>query len=154
MTVTERLVALLEENGADFRVMEHEPVTTSEEASRIRGTPLEQGAKALVYRADGRAVLLVLPANRRVDTRAFKNALQVKDLKMISPEELLELTGLQVGAVPPFGNLIGLTTYADERLFEQPRLSFNAGSRSVSVILATPDYDRLVNPVKARFAAD
>src|SRR5579875_336520 len=63
-TVTDRLVAFLEENGADFTVMTHEAVSTSEDAARVRGTPLEQGAKALVFRADGRPVLLVLPAHR------------------------------------------------------------------------------------------
>jgi len=102
-TLTDRLVSYLKESGADFEVVEHEPVRTSEEAARVRGTPLEQGAKALVFQADGRPVLLVLPAHRRIDTRAFKRAFAVKDLRLISPQELAELTGLEVGAVPPFG---------------------------------------------------
>ena len=95
-TLSDRLVALLRENSADFRTMTHEPVRTSEEAAQVRGTPLEQGAKALVFRADGRIVLLVLPANRRIDTRAFKTAFGVKNLGMVSADELRELTGLEV----------------------------------------------------------
>jgi prolyl-tRNA editing enzyme YbaK/EbsC (Cys-tRNA(Pro) deacylase) len=31
-----------------FRLLEHAPVRTSEEAARVRGTPPEAGAKALV----------------------------------------------------------------------------------------------------------
>jgi Ala-tRNA(Pro) deacylase len=153
-SLSDRLVAYLEKNAADFRSMQHEPVRTSEEAAQVRGTPLEQGAKALLFHADDRVVLLVLPANRRVDSRAFRRAFGVKDLRMVSGEELHGLTGLEQGAVPPFGNLLGFPTYVDERLLDLPQISFNAGSRTFSVILAVPDYRRLAEPIVARFASE
>jgi len=152
--LTGQLIAYVQDNGADFEVMWHEPVRTSEEAARVRGTPLEQGAKALVFRADDRAVLLVLPAHRRIDTRAYKRAFGVKNLRMVSAEELRLMTGLEVGAVPPFGHLMGLPTYVDEGLLALPRIAFNAGSRSTSVVMATRDYARLAGPVRGRFAAE
>jgi Ala-tRNA(Pro) deacylase len=152
--LTERLVEFLRENSADFSVVTHEPVRTSEEAARVRGTPLEQGAKALVFRADGQPVLLVLPADRRVDARAFKQAFGVKDLRMVTADDLRELTGMEVGAVPPFGLLMDLPTYVDERLLSLPRISFNAGSRTTSVIMAVTDYARLAGATPARFAVD
>jgi len=52
--VTDRLERWLREAGVAFEIMEHAPVRTSEEAARVRGTPLEAGAKALVVRADER----------------------------------------------------------------------------------------------------
>ena len=152
--LTERLIAFLRQNGADFSVVTHEPVRTSEEAARVRGTPLEQGAKALVYRADRQPVLLVLPASRRVDTRAFKQMFGIKDLRMVSADDLRELTGMEVGAVPPFGLLMDIPTYVDERLLLLPRISFNAGSRTTSVIMSARDYARLAEATPARFAAD
>lgn len=153
-SLSDRLIALLQEGGATFRSMHHEPVRTSEEAAQVRGTPLEQGAKALVFHADDRVVLLVLPADRRVDSGAFRRAFGVKNLKMVSGDELRELTGLEQGAVPPFGNLLGFPTYVDERLLQFPQISFNAGSRTFSVILAVEDYRRLADPIVARFASD
>lgn len=153
-SVTDRLVAYLRDSGIDFRVMTHEPTRTSEESARVRGTPLEQGAKAMVFEADGDPVLLVLQAHRRVDSRAFKRAFAIKNLRLISPDELRELTGLEVGAVPPFGNLIGLPTYADRRLLDLPQISFNAGSRTTSVIMETADYARLAAPTVAEFASE
>ncbi|HWE60332.1 MAG TPA: YbaK/EbsC family protein [Chloroflexota bacterium] len=152
--LTERLLAFLRANDADVQVLRHQPVRTSEEAAQVRGTALEQGAKALVFQADEQTLLLVLQAHRRVDTRAFKRAAGVKNLRMISPEDLLQRTGLEVGAVPPFGHLIGFPTYVDERLLALPRIAFNAGSRSTSVLLATTDFVRLEQPVVGRFAAD
>ena len=153
-TVTDRLVAYLRDNGADFRVMTHEPTRTSEESARVRGTPLEQGAKAMVFQADGNPVLLVLQAHRRIDSKAFKRAFAVKNLRLISPDELRALTGLEVGAVPPFGSLVGLPTYVDRRLLDLPQIFFNAGSRTTSVIMVTSDYARLADPTIADFASE
>ena len=151
-TVTERLLALLRGNDVSFRLVEHEPTTTSEESARVRGTPLEQGAKAMLFRADGKPVLLVLPADRRVDTRAFKRAHGIKNLQLLSPDELRALTGLQVGSVPPFGRLIEVPTYVDERLLALPQIAFNAGSRTTSVIMSTEDFVQLEQPTQASFA--
>lgn len=153
-SLTNRLIAFLEAEGADFRVMTHEAVTTSEEAARVRGTLPEQGAKALLCKADDRSILLVLPGNRRMNSRAFKQAFGVANLRMVSREELYDLTGLPVGAVPPFGNLLGFATYVDADLLTLPRIAFNAGSRTTSVIMATADYTRLVQPTVASFATE
>jgi len=153
-SVTERLLALLTAGGAAFEVIQHAPVRTSEEAAAIRKTPPEQGAKALAFQADGRNVLLVVPGHRRLDTRGFKRAYSVKDLRLLPVTDLLMLTGLEPGAVPPFGSILGFPTFADEGLLREPRIVFNAGSRSVSVLLDTADYVRLEQPGVGRIAAD
>lgn len=153
-TFPDRLIAFLRDNGADMSVMHHQAVRTSAEAAEVRGTALEQGAKALVFQADTRAVLVVLPAHLRVDSSAFKRAIGVKNLRMITAEDLLQRYGLEVGAVPPFGHLFGLPTYVDERLLDNSRIAFNAGTRTDSVVLATADFIRLEQPITGRFAAD
>lgn len=153
-SVTDRLLALLTAGAADFRVLQHPPAHTSEEAAQIRGTPLEEGAKALVFAADERTVLLVVQAHRRIDSRAFKRAHGVKNLRMLPADTLLALTGLEPGAVPPFGSLFGFPTYADEGLVTLPRMVFNAGSRSTSVLLATADYFRVEAPMVEQLASN
>ena len=47
----QRLIALLSQEGADFRVVTHEAVGKCEAVSEIRGTALGQGAKALAFNA-------------------------------------------------------------------------------------------------------
>lgn len=153
-TVAERLIAMLRDQHVDFTLLTHSPVRTSAEAAQVRGTPLEQGAKALVYSADGTHLLLVLQAHRRVDSRAFKRAFGVKNLRMVSPDELHTLTSLEVGAVPPFGHLLGLPTVVDADLLALPAISFNAGSRTCSVTMTADDYARIEKPTSGRFAAD
>ena len=72
-SVFERIKALLDAGGIAYQVMDHEPVYTSQQAADIRGTTIEQGAKAMVMKADGRPVLVVLASHLRVDIRRFKN---------------------------------------------------------------------------------
>ncbi len=153
-TITERIQALLDARGIRYQLLTHAPVETSEEAAAVRGTPLHEGAKALVYRGDGALLLAVLPAHLRVNSRALKRALGIKDLRLISPADLHESTGLQVGAVPPFGSVLGLPTYVDRGLLANERISFNAGSRTYSIVMSCQDYLAVEQPTLLDFAAE
>ena len=154
LSVTARIQELLRNRGITFTFKEHAPVKTSQEAADIRGTPLHEGAKALVFAADEAHVLAVVPAHKRVGTRAFRRAFGVKNLRMVNPDELRELTDLPVGAVPPFGSVLDLPTYVDRSLLENTRISFNAGSRSASIVMACQDYINVEQPTLADFAED
>lgn len=150
--LTRRIVDLLESRGVAHQLLRHAPVRTSEEASRVRGTPLEAGAKALVCHADDRIVLIVVPADARLDNRAFRQQAGVRNVRMIDPERVQELVGAPVGAVPPFGSLFGLPTYADHEVVERDLIAFNVGARDVSVTMAGPDYALLEQPILGRYA--
>src|ERR671916_475466 len=95
-TLTRRILDLLEARGVPHRVLHHPPVRTSEEASRRRGTALEAGAKALVCHADGRIVLIVVPADRRLDGRAFKRQTGVRNVRMVDGAQIEALVGAPV----------------------------------------------------------
>ena len=141
--VTERLERWLRERGARFRLLEHAPVFTSEEAAHVRGTPIEAGAKALVLIAHDRPVHVVLPGHRRVDNARLRAILGTRTLRFATPEELFSLTGCVPGAVPPFGNLFGLPVFVDEPLAEREEIAFNAGSNTVSIVMPCTDFLRL-----------
>jgi len=150
--VTARLEGWLRAAGVPFELVQHAPVFTSEEAARVRGTPLEAGAKALVVRADGRPVQVVLPGHRRVDQGRLRAILGARKLRFVSPDELAALTGCRPGAVPPFGNLFELPVFLDAELAGAPRVAFNAGGNSVSVIMRGEDLVRLSGATVCRFA--
>jgi len=150
--LTERLLRLLAERAIPHQVMRHRPVRTSEEASQVRGTPLDAGAKALVCQADEQIVLIVVPADARLDNRGFRQQAGVKNLRMIDPERVLELVGAPVGAVPPFGSLFGLPTYCDQEVAARELIAFNAGGRDISVTMRGPDYAALEQPTLGQFA--
>ncbi len=95
MTVLEKIQELLDDNHVNYTLTEHEPVHTSEEAAKVRGTTLSQGAKALIFFADKKPLLIVVPGDKRANLKKFKKTFSIKDLRMASPEEVTQLTGLK-----------------------------------------------------------
>jgi Ala-tRNA(Pro) deacylase len=145
-SVFDRLENWLKQNGVPFTSLRHEPVFTSEQAAAVRGTSLASGAKALIVKAGEKFVLLVLPADRKLDSRKAREALKVKALRFASKDEVLTLTGLQSGAIPPFGSLFQLETYCDPALGENASINFNAGDHAISIQMTYNDYVQAEKP--------
>ena len=150
---SEKIVLLLESQDCWFETFEHEPVRTSEEAAQVRtGYSLDQGAKALIVRAklqsgEKKFVMLVLSGSAKFNRTLVQVALQAKDIRFANPEEVAELTqGVELGGVPPFGNLFNLAVYVDPNLLKHEKIIFNAGDKRFSVAMQTADYLRLVKP--------
>jgi Ala-tRNA(Pro) deacylase len=148
-TVFNRIETKLGEAGVGCTVERHAPVYTSEEASRVRGTPLQSGAKALVVKAGEAFVLLVMPADRKMDSRQARLALAVKSIRFATREEVEQLTGLLPGSIPPFGSLFGLPTYCDPALAENLSINFNAGDHGISISMTAADYLAVEQPTLA-----
>jgi Ala-tRNA(Pro) deacylase len=130
--------------GVTFRQVQHEPTFTSAESAQARGESLSIGAKALVVKADERFCLLVLPADRKLDSRAARQSLNAKKLRFASADELDKLTGLAPGSVPPFGPpVLSLPLYADPLVCRNEHMAFNAGSLTNSIVMLTADYQRI-----------
>jgi Ala-tRNA(Pro) deacylase len=151
-SVFQRVEALLHERGVAFDVMRHAPVYTSEEAARVRGTPLASGAKALVCKGDDTLVMFVVPADRKLDSKAVRQARGWRKLRFASRDEVLQITGLQPGSIPPFGSLFGLPTLCDTRLGLNEKINFNAGDHGISVSMSHADYLRVESPELGAFA--
>jgi prolyl-tRNA editing enzyme YbaK/EbsC (Cys-tRNA(Pro) deacylase) len=153
--VVNKIKNLLEKNKLWFETFEHTPVKTSEEAAKIRpGYSIKQGAKAMIIRTkngqERKFVMLVLPGDLRFDNDKVKKVLNVKDTRFATPEEIDEITsGVQIGGVPPFGNLFNIEVVVDPKLFENEKIVFNAGDRSYSIAMKSEDYKKTVSPIIA-----
>jgi len=145
--VFERIETFLKQSGASFTVSRHEPVFTSEQAAAVRGTSLASGAKALVIKAGEKFVLIVLPADRKLDSKKARDVFGVKSIRFASKQEVEQLTGLQPGSIPPFGSLFNLPTYCDPALGENPSINFNAGDHAISVQMSYADYVAVEKPM-------
>jgi Ala-tRNA(Pro) deacylase len=145
-TVFDRLSEKLSSAGVAFAVSHHAPVFTSEEAAAVRGVPLASGAKALVVKAGEVFLMLVVPADRKLDSKKARGVLGVKALRFASREEVQQMTGLQPGSIPPFGSLFGLPTRCDPALAQNERINFNAGDHGISISIAYADYLAVEQP--------
>ena len=146
--VHRRIRAYLQESGVHFRELHHEPTRTSEESARVRGEELRNGGKAILLKVDNVFRLFVLSAARKLDSSKVKQHFGVKRLRFATREELLELTGLEPGSIPPFGSpIFDMELFVDPSITENERIAFNAGSLTDSIIMNVKDYLRLAAPV-------
>jgi len=153
--VLEAIRRLLRESGVPFREVHHEPTRTSEESARARGESIEIGGKALLMKVGEEHAVFVVSAARKVDSGSIRRALGVRRLRFASGEELMELTGLVPGSVPPFGEpILPFPLYADASVFLNDRIAFNAGSLTDSIIMPVADWERLAQPTRLRFSID
>lgn len=145
---------LLTEAGVAFDERVHAPTLTSQAAAEARGEDLKVGAKALLLSMGDTFRLFVLPADCKLDSAAVKRHFGIKRLRFATAEELLELTGLVPGSVPPFGSpVLPFELYADTGVGAQSdKVAFNAGSLTVSIIMAAADWEKVARPQRFAFA--
>ena len=144
---------LLDANHIDYRLIHHEPTYTSEQSARVRGEPIRIGGKAILMKTDDSFRLFVLSAGLRVSSKTVKKQLGVANLRFANSDELLDLTGLVPGSVPPFGKpILPFELYADPSVFENDRIAFNAGSLTDSIVMSSADYRQIANPRVFPFA--
>src|SRR5215510_12720485 len=156
--VFDRLVELLREANATFRVIEHPAEGRSEAISAIRGNRPEQAAKAMVLDLRGggagkRHVLAILPGNRKLDFTAVAGLFAARKCGFASPDTAQELTGCVMGSVPPFSLNPALSIVVEQDLLGNDTLFFNAGRLDRSMELDTRDWLAVAGPRLARSAA-
>ena len=154
--IHQRLLGLLDEHQARYRVMTHDAVGKCEAVSEIRGTALGQGAKALVCKVKGNGVnqhvLAILAADQQADLAQLAHHIGGLKASLASPAEVDALTACVFGAIPPFSFHPSLRLVADPLLFDRfDEIAFNAGSLEKSVILNTEDYLRIAQPELVAF---
>jgi len=143
----------LRSESIDFKEVHHQITLTSEESAKARGEDISIGGKALVLKVGGSFKIFVLSAANKLDSAAIKNHFSIKKSRFANREELMELTGLEPGSVPPFGKpMLDLELYVDESILENEKIAFNAGSLTDSIIMSTRDYLALAKPLTFRFS--
>lgn len=145
-----RLIALLNERGAGYRVIEHPPEGRTEIVSSMRGHPVVQAAKCMILitklRKQTRYVLAVVPGNARIDLGAVKRVTGSTYVSFAAPQIAEELSGSVMGGVMPFSFDPRLELIVDPELLRQEELYTNAARLDRSIALRTHDYVRIANP--------
>jgi prolyl-tRNA editing enzyme YbaK/EbsC (Cys-tRNA(Pro) deacylase) len=153
VSVYQAIITLLESRGIPYRAVHHEPTRTSEESARARGEDVRIGGKALLVKVGDDFRLFVLSAALKLDSDAVKQRFAVKKIRFATPEELMQLTGLVPGSVPPFGHpILPFDLFVDESVPANDKIAFNAGSLTDSLILATSDYLNIAGATVFRFS--
>lgn len=139
-TVHSRMIEYLTSVGIPFEEIEHPPVASAEEYSRVVGSALDRQAKALLLRRYRRSggkdwVMHSLPGDQQGDLGALAQPLEAKRLRLATADELKDATGCGFGELPSLGAIFGLPLSMDARLLAHDQIFLGAGRLDRSVIL-------------------
>ena len=151
--VEKRIKQILTSHQIDFEETEHEAVYTSQKAAHVIGLEEEEaGVKSLIFKTkEGEFILILNPGNKKVDTKKIAQMEDTKSIYFASPEEVLKITGIPIGSVPPFGHKTKLKTYLNEELLDCEYLYFNPGSHTKTIKMKSEDLLKVLeNPVRFR----
>jgi len=157
ITIHEQLRALLDKEGAAYRVMEHEAEGRTEWIAKIRGNRIEQAVKSIVVmvrfgKKETRYCLANVPGDCRIDLNAVREFFGGTKSAFAPREKAEELTWCVIGAIPPFSFNEQLPVLADPLIKENEEVVFNAGSLEKSIFMKMEDYFRIVNPQVVKIA--
>ncbi len=98
-------------------------------------------AKTLSFMVDGRAVLIVMAGDARIDNPKYKAQFGAK-AKMLTPDEAETLIGHAVGGVCPFGINEGVTVYLDNSLKRFETVFPACGSSNSAIELSIEELEK------------
>jgi Ala-tRNA(Pro) deacylase len=138
------LLDYLDRSGAQYQIVQHQLAYTAsqvEEYARANGSSL---AKVTMIKVDGELAMVVLPAHHSVHCDLLATALMADHIDVACEEEFCNrFPRCDVGAIPPFGHLFGVTAYMMPIFDEYSSIAFSAGSHTELMIMPFMEYERL-----------
>ncbi len=140
----ERVAAFLREGGVEARIEEFDGGTpTAEDAAKAVGCKLGEIVKSLVFDCDGKAFVVLVPGDRRADSRKVARAAGCRRAKVAGPDEVRAATGFAPGAVAPFPLPKVDRVLIDHQVLVNERVWIGAGSENHLATLSPADLVRL-----------
>lgn len=150
-----KLKKFLNEHNVKYQVISHSLAYTALEiaqAAKISGYEL---AKTVIVKADGKMVMVVLPARYKLDLTLVKQALHANLVALASEEEFAtHFPDCEIGAMPPFGHLYDIPVYVAQEVTHDQNIAFNAGSHLEVIKMTYVDYAHLEKPKVAALTQD
>jgi len=123
---------ILDELDIEYELVEQDnPTKTCDDAAREREVDISQIVKSLIIETEGDRYHICIPGDRILSEKKFGNP------RMVPSEESRKITGFDSGTVHPLSS--DLKHFIDERVFENNKVSFTAGTEEEGVILDAED---------------
>ena len=130
----------LRTRGVPFEPIADQQACTPVAEARALGIDASEVLKTVAVRVAGGYALMAVPAAGRLDMRLVQAAVGDRHVRLATEEELRrDFPGIELGALPPLGSLLGAPLYADQELLQHETVVFAAGSQTESVQLKTAD---------------
>jgi Ala-tRNA(Pro) deacylase len=138
-----------------FQRLLHRPASSASRCAASMHVAGRRVAKSVLIRVGDGYGLAVLPSTSRIDWGRLARVFDQRPVSLAAWEEVEHVfSDCERGALPPFGPLYGIPTVVDETLAEASEIVCASNFRHEAVRLRFSDYESLVAPVRARFAAE
>lgn len=146
-----KLIDLLDQHQAHYRLIDHAPEGRTELVSPMRGNLLSQAANCIVVmvkigKKTTKFVLAVYPADCKLDLEAVKSLYSGTYVSFASPDIAEKLAGSVLGTVLPFSFHDDLELIVDPSFLKNEEIFFNAARLDRSVALRASDYEMIAKP--------
>jgi Ala-tRNA(Pro) deacylase len=149
-----KLKEFLDGQSAKYVTISHPVAYTAQEIATVTHISNKEIAKTVIVNIDSTLAMAVLPASYEVDLSWLRAATGAKILSLAKEAQFKDrFPECDIGAMPPFGNLYGMTVYVDESLTRDKDIAFNAGFHNELLQVSYADFERLVEPTVLKFAA-
>jgi Ala-tRNA(Pro) deacylase len=154
MSCKDKLEAFLREHSVPFEVHHHPPAYTAQRVAQAEHVSGRMVVKVVMAFADGKMVMLALPAHRNANLAKAAEVAGAKEVRLAHEDEFAAaFPDCDVGAMPPFGNLYEIPVYVDSELAEDETIIFNAGTHEDTIHMKFEDFRQLVEPTMADLSA-
>jgi prolyl-tRNA editing enzyme YbaK/EbsC (Cys-tRNA(Pro) deacylase) len=146
----QRVIDHLDALGAAYEAITIDPALADTATfCEAYGYPMEASANAIVIasrRPLGVNCLCLGLATTRLDVnRTVKQLLEVGKLSFATPEQTIELTGMEIGGVTPFGIATRLPIYVDAAVLTVDRAIVGGGTRAMKILLDPEVFERMTD---------
>jgi len=130
----------LAELGADYELVDCDPDLADTAAfCEAYGYSVEDSANAIIVvgKSDPPvfAMCLVLADSRLDVNKVVRKRLGTRKASFASAEQTIDMTGMQIGGVTPFGTTEPLDLWVDSRVMERDNLIIGGGSRDRKLLV-------------------
>lgn len=134
--------------GASYEAVTIDPTFADTAAfCETYGYSLEDSANAIVIASrrppSHNCVCLGLATTRLDVNRRVKGILGVSKLSFATPDLTIELTGMEIGGVTPFGMATDLPVYVDAAVIDVGRAIVGGGTRAMKILLDPEVFARM-----------
>jgi len=142
------VICHLESTGIEYKIKRHfRDVYTCEDAARERGVKIEQIVKTMIVKKpDGELIAVLIPGNKRLNTKKLAKILGCKKVQIAPKEEVEKATGYKIGAITPIGFKREMKIYMDKDVLKEEIVDISSGKPDAGIELKSGD---LVKVTKA-----
>lgn len=145
--LNKQLQTFLEGNHIHYSVIQHKPAYTAQEIAEVAHIKGKSLAKIVMIKVDGKLAMVVGSAAWHINLNALKKQIKASIVELASEYEFQEsFPDVEVGAMPPFGNLFGMDVYVDDGLLLEKEIAFNGGNHTELVKMSYQDWAKWVKP--------